>query len=82
MQMIMKGLTLLQSLNFYNNPGFVGNHPRKGIIKERLYIRMTYDYLTLFCRFETFDIMEDVTKPFRLTYNIIFKAEKLCTLWI
>ena len=43
---------------------------------------MTYDYLTLLGRFETFDIIEDATKPFRFTYNIIFKAEKLCTLWM
>jgi hypothetical protein len=60
----------------YNNPEFVNNHPRKGMMKERLYIKMYYDYLTLFGRFETFDIIEDASVPFRLKYNIIFKAER------
>ena len=59
-----------------NNTEFRGNHPRKGLIKERLYIKLTYDYLTLLGRFETFDIIEDATKPFRFTYNLIFKAER------
>jgi hypothetical protein len=59
-----------------NNPDFVGNHPRKGMVKERLYLRLSYDYLTLLGRFETFDIIEDSNKPFRFTYNIIFRAER------
>ena len=60
----------------YNNYEFVNNHPRTGMIKERLYIKMYYDYLILFGRFETFDIIEDASVPFRFKYNIIFKAER------
>lgn len=52
------------------------NHPRKGMIKERLYVRMNYDYLTLLGRFESFDIVEDQSMPYRMQYNAIFKAEK------
>jgi hypothetical protein len=60
----------------YDNPEFVNNHPRKGMIKERLYIKLYYDYLIMYGRFETFDIIEDSTIPFRFKYNIVFKAER------
>lgn len=58
------------------NPQFKNNHPRKGMIKERLYLRLTYDYLTLIGRFESFDLVEDQSMPYRMQYNAIFKAEK------
>jgi hypothetical protein len=60
----------------YDNPEFVNNHPRKGMIKERLYVKLYYDYLIMYGRFETFDIIEDSTFPFRFKYNIVFKAER------
>jgi hypothetical protein len=59
-----------------NNPDFVNNHPYKGMIKERLYLKLFYDYIVLIGRFDSFDIIEDSKSPYRLTYNIIFKAEK------
>jgi hypothetical protein len=59
-----------------SNPEFSDNHPRKGMIRERLYLRLIYDYLTLIGRLESFDIIEDASIPFRFQYNIIFKAEK------
>lgn len=59
-----------------SNPEFADNHPLKGTIKERLYLRLNYDYLTLIGRFESFDIIEDASMPFRFQYSAIFKAEK------
>lgn len=59
-----------------DNPEFITNHPRKGMIKERLYIKMNYDYLTLYGRFDSFDIIEDSSAPFKFKYSAVFKAEK------
>lgn len=61
------------------NPIFQNNHPRHGMIRERLYIRISFDYITLLGYFESFDITEDVSSPFRLLYSTVFKAEK--TIW-
>ena len=58
------------------NPDYVNNHPYKGMIKERMYIRLAYDYMVFLGRFESFDIIEDSKSAFRVSYNIIFKAEK------
>lgn len=59
-----------------HNPEFLTHHPRKGMIKERLYIKMNYDYLTLYGRFDSFDIIEDSSSPFKFKYSAVFKAEK------
>jgi hypothetical protein len=59
-----------------NNPEFRTNHPRKGMIKERLYIKLNYDYLILYGRFESFDVIEDSTVPFKFKYSAIFKSER------
>lgn len=53
------------------------SHPRIGLIKERLYIKLSYDYGEFIGYFESFDIVEDSAKPFSLTYSINFKAEKV-----
>jgi len=67
----------LSQVDFLNsNPEFVNNHPYKGMIKERLYLKLYYDYIVLIGRFDSFDIIEDSKSPFRLTYNLVFKAEK------
>jgi hypothetical protein len=67
----------LAVMDFLNtNPEFQNNHPYRGMIKERLYLRLAYDYLVFLGRFESFDIIEDAKSPYRFTYNIIFKAEK------
>lgn len=58
------------------NSEFLDNHPRKGMIKERLYVRIVYDYLVLIGRFESFDMIEDSTSPYRFQYSLTFKAEK------
>jgi hypothetical protein len=61
------------------NPSFINNHPRHGMIRERLYNRISFDYVTLLGYFESFDVIEDATVPFRIMYNTIFKSEK--TIW-
>jgi hypothetical protein len=61
------------------NPYFKVNHPMQGMIRERLYNRITFDYLTLIGYFESFDITESAESPFRFIYSILFKAEK--TIW-
>lgn len=70
-----------QSMNRYLllNPSFRNRHPRDGLIRERLYIRMRFDFVTFYGYFESFDITEDQSSPFRLTYNSVFKSEK--TIW-
>jgi hypothetical protein len=54
-----------------------GNHPRHGLLRERMYIRIRFDFVTYIGHFENFDISENASTPFRLTYNINFKSEKM-----
>lgn len=61
------------------NPRFQNNHPRHGMIRERLYIRISFDYVTFLGYFESFDITEEETNPYRLNYSSVYKAEK--TIW-
>jgi hypothetical protein len=61
------------------NPSFIGHHPRHGMIRERLYNRISFDYVTFLGYFESFDITEDSSNPFRLLYSTVFKSEK--TIW-
>lgn len=58
------------------NSYFTSNHPRRGLPKERLYVKLFYDYMTCLGYIESFDIMEDASTPFRIKYSISFKAEK------
>lgn len=58
------------------NPSFMISHPLKGLVKERYYINLFFDYVSFLGRFESFDIIEDSTMPYRFTYNCVFKAEK------
>lgn len=61
------------------NPQFQNKHPRHGMIRERLYTRISFDYVTFLGYFESFDVTEDSSSPFKLLYNVIFKSEK--TIW-
>lgn len=63
-------------LNDPDNTQFRNNHPRTGLARERLYINLLFDYISLLGYFETFDISEDSEKPYTFVYNSIFKAEK------
>lgn len=53
------------------------SHPRLGMVKERLYVKLSYDYGIFIGYFESFDVVEDSASPFRMTYSINFKAEKI-----
>jgi hypothetical protein len=64
-------------LNDPSNAYFVNNHPRKGLPKERLYVKMYFDYITCLGYLESFDVIEDSSTPFRLKYSLAFKAEKM-----
>jgi len=66
-------------LNDPVNEKYKLNHPRRGLIKERLYVQVRFDYMIYLGYFETFDITEDANNPFRMMYNLVFKSEK--TIW-
>jgi len=58
------------------NKYFTVRHPRTGMIKERLYVNLYYDYFSLLGYFDTFDVIEESGTPYRMTYNANFKAER------
>lgn len=47
-----------------------------GLVSERLYIQITYNYAQYRGYFESFDLTESAESPYRFTYNITFKSEK------
>jgi hypothetical protein len=57
-------------------PEFVQRHPLEGTIRERLYIRITFDYVSFVGYFESFDLIEDSTNPYKMNYDIAFKSER------
>jgi hypothetical protein len=59
-----------------DNPTFYQNHPMRGMLKERVLIRITLDYISFLGYFENFDLIEDSSSPYRFTYNITFKSER------
>jgi hypothetical protein len=59
-----------------DNPSFCHSHPMRGMIKERVLIRITLDYVSFLGYFENFDLIEDSASPYRFTYNITFKSER------
>jgi hypothetical protein len=59
-----------------DNPSFYQNHPMRGMIKERVLIRITLDYTSFLGYFENFDLIEDSSSPYRFIYNITFKSER------
>jgi hypothetical protein len=61
-------------LNKY--PEFKSRHPRESMIRERLYLRITFDFVSFVGYFETFDFIEDSSSPYRFTYSAIFKSER------
>jgi hypothetical protein len=58
------------------NARYIQNHPFTGAPKERLYINLFFDYVSFLGHFESFDIIEDSTNPYKLTYNCVFKSER------
>lgn len=63
-------------INDDTNFSFVNNHPLQGVAKERLYVNIFFDYVSLLGYFESFDIIEESANPYRFTYNCVFKAER------
>ena len=59
-----------------DNKRFIDNHPREGLVKERLYMNLVFDYLSCFGYLDTLDISESSTTPYRMTYTMVFKSEK------
>jgi hypothetical protein len=55
---------------------FKTHHPLTGLVKERLYLNIYFDYVSFLGYFESFDVVEDADKPYQLTYNAIFRSEK------
>jgi hypothetical protein len=55
---------------------FYDHHPREGMIRERLYARISFDYVSFIGHFDSFDLIEDSGSPYRFTYSFSFKAEK------
>lgn len=48
----------------------------QGFVKDRVFIKLSFDYSSYIGYFEAFDLTEDAMAPFRFTYTITFKAEK------
>jgi hypothetical protein len=47
-----------------------------GLVKDRVYIQVSYDYASYRGYIESFDITEAAESPYRFVYTITFKAEK------
>jgi hypothetical protein len=48
----------------------------RGLVSDRLFIQLSYDYASYLGYFESFDLTESADTPFRFIYTITFKAEK------
>lgn len=59
-----------------DNPSFIERHPRRGMIDERLYVKLNFDYASFLGYFDTLDIVEESGMPYRFTYSAVFKSEK------
>ena len=47
-----------------------------GLVRERLFIQLAYDYASYRGYFESIDVTEDSDTPYKFIYTITFKAEK------
>jgi hypothetical protein len=47
-----------------------------GLVRERLFIQLSYDYASYRGYFESIDVTEDSETPYKFIYTITFKAEK------
>jgi hypothetical protein len=74
-----------QERSFFNyadpsNPFTVNKHPRSGMVKSRLYVRLKSDIVENIGYFDSFDVIEDANKPFNLSFSVSFKSEQ--TKWL
>lgn len=51
-------------------------HPMRGMVKERFYIRITFDFVTVIGYFESFELIDRAESPYAVEYNLSFKAEQ------
>lgn len=51
-------------------------YDKQGFVSDRKFIQLTYDYGSWIGYFESMDVVEEATNPFRFTYTITFKSEK------
>ena len=53
----------------------ITSHPRTGLVKERLYIRLTFDSCTCIGYFDAFEVSESADMPNLFSYNASFRSE-------
>ncbi|RKY82312.1 hypothetical protein DRQ07_01645, partial [candidate division KSB1 bacterium] len=58
------------------------NYNTYGLIKDRLFIQLTYDQVSYRGYFESMDITENAESPYRFIYTITFKSEKTISYYI
>lgn len=51
------------------------SHPRAGMVKERMYVKITFDFVSCIGYFESFEVAESASNPFLVSYNISFRSE-------
>lgn len=54
----------------------IAAHPMRGLVKERFYIRITFDFVTVIGYFESFELVDRAESPYTSEYNLSFKAEQ------
>ena len=54
----------------------IAAHPMRGMVKERFYVRITFDFVTVIGYFESFELVERAETPYAAEYNLSFKAEQ------
>jgi hypothetical protein len=55
-------------------------HPRAGMLRTRLYVKLAFDFAEFIGYFESFTVDEDADHPLSLKYSVSFKSEK--TTWL
>lgn len=61
-------------VNLFSTNGIV--YDPYGFVAKRYYIQLTYDFASYRGYFESFDITEESSNPFRFNYTVTFKVEK------
>ena len=61
-------------VKIFNTNGVV--YDPDGFVAQRYYIKISYDYGSYRGYFESFDITEESSNPYRFTYTVTFKVEK------
>lgn len=51
------------------------SHPRTGMVQERLYVRITFDFVQCIGYFESFELVEDADSPYLMSYSVNFRSE-------